>query len=505
MSGITRCTVRAVNTQKFIAQLNNKNIVDNGNRINIGVYFNICYITNQSDIIKNVKYAIETLNKDFDGTPSNLNYGASYINSLPNKVPYTYVKQMYTNSLQLKAESNIKFVCMGVKYIPITEKDFIKQYGEEQVGIERFILSKAQPVDQSKLLNIWIVPMTSLLGFSYFPWMSAANTSVNGVVLNYHTFDRNNLYTTYNLNKTMTHEVGHWLGLLHTFQDYNMKPAFDTFYGIQNAAIDYVEGSNIQEITGDCVVDTPPQKIPTFGNPLKSSYNINKIITSLNNTQYCAMFTNFMDYTDDANMFIFTKDQITKIRLFIIGYRQRIITEPINVLFDFTKNIIVQKISNSQSRLVETTMEDLFIVPDIANTILKSTAPIELASYDQSKSMFKTSLNSYLEITQAEINTDNIIYVTFHLICGNMNTYVGYFHRSENIWYITKVNKLSKTVIEVNISISHDINLNEGLKFIVGTFGNKQDATYIEKISVSEKIKENILKLEKQSNLHKIE
>ncbi len=66
----------------------------------------------------------------------------------------------------------------------------------------------------------------------------------------------------FSLNKTLTHEVGHWLGLYHTFQE-----TFDYVGG----NIDYADGNAAEEIeekTGDCVTDTPPQAAPTYGNPL---------------------------------------------------------------------------------------------------------------------------------------------------------------------------------------------------------------------------------------------
>ena len=181
--------------------------------------------------------------------------------------------------------------------------------------------------------------MKNLLGFSYFPWMPKNNNNVNGVVLNRATFDRKKIMPTYNLCKTLTHELGHWFGLLHTFTNPNLIPVSNDKYAIGNAVINYDLKSN-QDTIGDCVVDTFPQNNPTFGNPINNSRNFGRLITNDGGKQYMANFTNFMDYTDDAGMFCFTDDQTHKMRLFLTGFRPNIISKPINKNFNYKKNNI---------------------------------------------------------------------------------------------------------------------------------------------------------------------
>lgn len=105
------------------------------------------------------------------------------------------------------------------------------------------------------------------------------------------------MYSKYNLGKTLSHEVGHWFGLYHVFQQ--------NFIG-QIGGVDTNNDGilSIGEITGDLVNDTPSQKEATYGNPYTNKEWSNSVI---NNITYYNMFMNFMDYSDDINLFMLTK------------------------------------------------------------------------------------------------------------------------------------------------------------------------------------------------------
>src|SRR5512138_3405547 len=67
-------------------------------------------------------------------------------------------------------------------------------------------------------LNIYTCkPGQNLLGWSVFRWSSQAGTNQDGVVIHYGSLP-NGYLSPYNLGGTATHEVGHYLGLYHTFQ-----------------------------------------------------------------------------------------------------------------------------------------------------------------------------------------------------------------------------------------------------------------------------------------------
>jgi len=149
--------------------------------------------------------------------------------------------------------------------------------------------------DPTLYLNMWSVNFTdaTLLGYAQFPDASglqglnasggAANT--DGVVANYSTFGSINyndgtflLNAPYNEGRTMTHEVGHWIGLRH-------------IWGDGNCSVD------------DFCADTPNAGAPNFGCPTGTNS-----CTGLANPGN-DMIENYMDYTDDSCMNIYTQNQ----------------------------------------------------------------------------------------------------------------------------------------------------------------------------------------------------
>lgn len=138
----------------------------------------------------------------------------------------------------------------------------------------------AWPADS--YLNFWVCDLGPwLLGYAQFPG-GPANT--DGVVIGYQYVGYNDAGYPYNLGRTATHEIGHWLDLYHIWGD-------DT-----NCA-----GS-------DVVGDTPNQKVETYGCP---SYPKTDVCSA---TAPGIMFMNYMDYTDDACMNMFTLGQKTRAR-----------------------------------------------------------------------------------------------------------------------------------------------------------------------------------------------
>lgn len=143
--------------------------------------------------------------------------------------------------------------------------------------------------DRNKYLNIWVCDLSGgLLGYAQFPGGAAAT---DGVVIDYAYFGVTGAAAPYNEGRTATHEVGHWLNLYHIWGDDGTGCA----------------GS-------DLVADTPNQADETYGCPGAT------IRISCSNGPDGDMFQNYMDYTDDGCMNLFTSGQKTRMQaLFAVG------------------------------------------------------------------------------------------------------------------------------------------------------------------------------------------
>lgn len=151
----------------------------------------------------------------------------------------------------------------------------------------------AWPAD--RYLNIWVCHMDrDPLGYAQFPGGSA---KTDGVVIDYKAFGTNgSAAAPYDLGRTATHEIGHWFNLLHIWGDDGLG----------------CSGS-------DSVEDTPNQAGPNTGIPTFPH-------VSCNNEPHGDMFMNFMDYTDDAGMHMFTAGQVERMTSTLNGPRASLLS-----------------------------------------------------------------------------------------------------------------------------------------------------------------------------------
>ena len=156
--------------------------------------------------------------------------------------------------------------------------------------------------DATQYMNMWSVNFTdaTLLGYAQFPDASGLGglnasgglASTDGVVANFSTFGSSaltsgNFAAPYDRGRTMTHEVGHFLGLRHIWGDNTSCTV------------------NATDSNKDYCPDTPAAKSANFG----CVVGTNTCTVAPGND----MIENYMDYTDDTCMSVFTNDQKTRI------------------------------------------------------------------------------------------------------------------------------------------------------------------------------------------------
>ncbi len=155
--------------------------------------------------------------------------------------------------------------------------------------------------------NIWVVnfggEMSGVLGYAQFPSMSGLDglpeedlwSETDGIVIGYRYFGRTeNVQAPFNLGRTTTHEVGHWLGLRHIWGD------------------------------GDCGVDDFCADTPNANGPNQTC----DFRDSCTDDAKPDMIENYMDYSDDPCMNIFTNDQRARMRTVLeLSPRRRSLVE----------------------------------------------------------------------------------------------------------------------------------------------------------------------------------
>ncbi len=235
----------------------------------IPVVVHVVYFNNAQNISDaQVQSQIDVLNEDFSRT------NADTLNTPP---PFA----------SFASSTNFQF-CLarkdpsGMPTSGIERRQTTVQVFQPDNGVKFFSSGGLNAWDVNKYLNIWVCDLgDDILGFAEAP--SSIHSNVFGLVVQYNAFGRIGLVNApYNYGRTCTHEISHCFDLNHIWGD-----------------DDLCSGS-------DLVDDTPNQAESTFG---CHSFSFSDLCTQ---NYPGIMYMNYMDYSDDDCMNMFTNDQATR-------------------------------------------------------------------------------------------------------------------------------------------------------------------------------------------------
>ncbi|MES2851414.1 MAG: zinc metalloprotease [Bacteroidota bacterium] len=232
-------------------------------KVEIPVVVNVLYKTAAENISDaQIQSQIDVLNDDFNATNSDFSSTPALFSGVAANVGITFVLETVNRKSTTKTSWGTR--------------DAMKK--TKQGGLD--------PTSPTTKLNMWACTIGGgILGYAQFP---GGSTTTDGVVIDskYFGLSGSGAYP-YNLGRTATHEVGHWMNLRHIWGDATC-------------------GS-------DLVSDTPTHNTANYGVPAYPHYS------TCSGTPV-EMTMNYMDYTDDRGMYMFSNGQKSRMAaIFVSG------------------------------------------------------------------------------------------------------------------------------------------------------------------------------------------
>ncbi|MDI1305467.1 MAG: zinc metalloprotease [bacterium] len=232
-------------------------------KVVIPVVVNVLYRTAAENISDaQIQSQIDVLNKDYTATNSDFSSTPAEFAGVAANIGITF------------------------ELVKINRKSTTKTSWGTRDAMKKTKQGGLDPTSPSTNLNLWACTIGGgILGYAQFPGGSLAT---DGVVIDSNYFGLSSAASyPYNLGRTASHEVGHWMNLRHIWGDASCGD--------------------------DLVSDTPVAKTSNFGVP---TYPYVSTCLPAHNE----MTMNYMDYTDDRGMFMFTNGQKARMTaLFVSG------------------------------------------------------------------------------------------------------------------------------------------------------------------------------------------
>ncbi len=276
----------------FIKQWISSNGMENKTRksIVIPVVFHVVYHNSEENVSEaQLLSQLEIMNEDYSHTNSD---------TLTKSHPF----KKYAGSLDVQFKLAVQDP-NGNASTGITRTQTTTIFGESNLDDVKSTVKGGQDNwDPTSYLNIWVTnfdPNVGLLGYATFPTELNSTPSLDGVAIQHNAIGNigtagTNGYNSNAKGRTVTHEVGHWMNLFHIWGD--------------------------DECGDDLVADTEPADSANYHCPTFPCHPKNICGSSENGE----MFMNFMDYTSDDCMNMFTMGQVARMDATLAGPRKNL-------------------------------------------------------------------------------------------------------------------------------------------------------------------------------------